>query len=179
MIRTNTWLVSVEQAWFCSKCDLIRTEVLCTPSSTQLGIELMTPRSWQYISCHWDTCYNHSAMWLLYACMIVTRMNCMQIVGTLPGVNQRNIDVIMLVGIEFYRDIWSSSDIKATHQSSAPLLALLMCWYSNCIGGLWTWNPLITMKGKFPVLVATRCHMTVIWGPNEGSKYGHLHWLWL
>ena len=39
-----------------------RTEVLCTPSSTQLGCELMTSRSWQYNDCsHWDACSNHSA----------------------------------------------------------------------------------------------------------------------
>ena len=35
---------------------------LRTPSSTLLGFELMTSRSWQYISCHWDTCSNHSAI---------------------------------------------------------------------------------------------------------------------
>ena len=23
------------------------------------GLELMTSRSWQYISCHWDACSNH------------------------------------------------------------------------------------------------------------------------
>ena len=31
---------------------LLRTEVLRTPSSTRMGIELMTSRLWQYISCH-------------------------------------------------------------------------------------------------------------------------------
>ena len=34
----------------------LRTEVLCTLSSTQAGFELMTSRSRQYISCHWDAC---------------------------------------------------------------------------------------------------------------------------
>ena len=33
-----------------------QTKILCTPSLTQLGFELMTSRSWQYFSCHWDTC---------------------------------------------------------------------------------------------------------------------------
>ena len=40
----------------------IRTEVLRTPSSTQVGFELMTSWSWQYISCHWDACSNHLAI---------------------------------------------------------------------------------------------------------------------
>ena len=40
----------------------LRTEVLCTPSSTRSGFELMTSRSWQYIPCHWDACSNHSAI---------------------------------------------------------------------------------------------------------------------
>ena len=26
------------------------------------GFELMTSRSWQHISCHWDACSNHSAI---------------------------------------------------------------------------------------------------------------------
>ena len=51
-----------------------RTEVLCTPNSTRPGSELMTSRSWQYISCHWDTCSNHLAIsdfpqfyvWMVY-----------------------------------------------------------------------------------------------------------------
>ena len=40
----------------------LRTEVPCTPSSTRPGLELMTSRSWQYISCHWDACSNQSAI---------------------------------------------------------------------------------------------------------------------
>ena len=40
----------------------LRTEVLRTPSSTQLDFDLMISRSWQYISCHWDACSNHSAI---------------------------------------------------------------------------------------------------------------------
>ena len=40
----------------------LRTEVLCAPSMTQPWFELMTSRSWQYTSCHWDTCFNHSAI---------------------------------------------------------------------------------------------------------------------
>ena len=40
----------------------LRTEVPSTPSSTRPGLELMTARSWQYISCHWDACSNHSAI---------------------------------------------------------------------------------------------------------------------
>ena len=38
------------------------TEVLCTPSSTRPGFELMTSISWQYISCHWQACSNHLAI---------------------------------------------------------------------------------------------------------------------
>ena len=33
----------------------------CTPSSTRPGFELMTSRSWQYSSCHWDAYSNHWA----------------------------------------------------------------------------------------------------------------------
>ena len=40
----------------------LRTEVSSTPSSTQPGFELMTSRSWQYTSCHWDACSNHLAI---------------------------------------------------------------------------------------------------------------------
>ena len=40
----------------------LRTEVLCTPSLTRPGFELMTSRSWQYILCHRDTCSDHSAI---------------------------------------------------------------------------------------------------------------------
>ena len=40
----------------------LMTEVPSTPSSTRLGFKLMTSRSCQYISCHWDTCSNHSAI---------------------------------------------------------------------------------------------------------------------
>ena len=40
----------------------LRAEVLRTPSSTWVGFELMTSRSWQYISCHWDACFNHLAI---------------------------------------------------------------------------------------------------------------------
>ena len=39
---------------------MTQTEVLRTPSSTRL--ELMTSRSWQFTSCHWDTCSNHLAI---------------------------------------------------------------------------------------------------------------------
>ena len=37
-------------------------EVLTAPSSTRLGFELMTSRSWQYISYHWEACSNHLAI---------------------------------------------------------------------------------------------------------------------
>ena len=40
----------------------LKAEVLCTPNSTWLRFELMTSRSWEYFSCHWDTCSNHSAI---------------------------------------------------------------------------------------------------------------------
>ena len=40
----------------------LRTEVLCSTSFTRPGFELMTSRSWQYTSCHWNACSNHSAI---------------------------------------------------------------------------------------------------------------------
>ena len=42
----------------------LKKEVLRTPSSTQPRFKLITSRSWQYISCHWelDVCSNHSAI---------------------------------------------------------------------------------------------------------------------
>ena len=46
----------------------LRTEVLCTPSLARAGFELMTSRSWQCISCHWDTFSNHLAIGDFYAC---------------------------------------------------------------------------------------------------------------
>ena len=42
----------VARQYFWIKCDL--DLVLCTPSSTQLGFELMASRSWEYILCHRD-----------------------------------------------------------------------------------------------------------------------------
>ena len=45
----------LDQVW-------LRTEVLRTPSSTRPGFELMTSRSWQNVSYHWDACSNHSAI---------------------------------------------------------------------------------------------------------------------
>ena len=46
--------------WF--KHDLRQKYYICTPSSTQPGFELMTSRSWEHISCHWDACSNHLAI---------------------------------------------------------------------------------------------------------------------
>ena len=40
----------------------LRTQVLCTRSSTRLEFKLMTSISWQYISCHWDACSNNRAI---------------------------------------------------------------------------------------------------------------------
>ena len=40
----------------------LRAEVPRTPSSAWAGLELMTSSSWQYISCHWEACYNHLAI---------------------------------------------------------------------------------------------------------------------
>ena len=40
----------------------LMTEVPPTPSSTRTGFELMTSRSWQCSSCHWDACSNHQAI---------------------------------------------------------------------------------------------------------------------
>ena len=39
-----------------------RTEVPRTQSSTRPGFALMTSKSWQCISYHWDDCSNHSAI---------------------------------------------------------------------------------------------------------------------
>ena len=40
----------------------LRTKVPHTRRTIRPGVELMTFRSWQYISCHWDACSNHSAV---------------------------------------------------------------------------------------------------------------------
>ena len=40
----------------------LRTDVLRIPSSIERGFELMTSKSWRCISCHWDSCSNHSAI---------------------------------------------------------------------------------------------------------------------
>ena len=37
----------------------LMTGVLLTPSSTWLRCALMTPKSWQYISCYWDASFSH------------------------------------------------------------------------------------------------------------------------
>ena len=34
----------------------------CTTHPTRPGFELITSRSWRYISCHWDACSNHLAI---------------------------------------------------------------------------------------------------------------------
>ena len=34
----------------------------CNPSLTRLGFELITSKSWQYSSYHWNDCSNHSAI---------------------------------------------------------------------------------------------------------------------
>ena len=47
---------------FCSSTTLNRIRLLCAASSTRLAFELMTSRSWEYISCNWSTCSNHSAI---------------------------------------------------------------------------------------------------------------------
>ena len=53
----------------CQKESKDRRKVLCVSSKYRLGsghgvleFELMTSRSWQYISCHWDACSNHTAI---------------------------------------------------------------------------------------------------------------------
>ena len=43
----------------------LRTEVLSIPSSTRLGFELMTSKSWQSIPCHWGACSNYSNWYFL------------------------------------------------------------------------------------------------------------------
>ena len=70
-ILNNVWSISISSAVYfvvggraggacVFKYD--RTEVLRAPSLTWLGFKLMTSRSWQYISCHWDTCSNYLAI---------------------------------------------------------------------------------------------------------------------
>ena len=49
----------------------LRTEALSTSSLTQPGFKLMTSRSWQDISCHWDACSNHSAISDTEACQCI------------------------------------------------------------------------------------------------------------
>ena len=51
-----------ESCFICLVQVRLRTEVPRTPSSARSGLELMTSRSWQYISCHRDACYNHSVI---------------------------------------------------------------------------------------------------------------------
>ena len=54
----------------------LMTGVLLTPSSTWLRCALMTPKSWQYISCYWDASFSHlvisdlsvSACWCAVFC---------------------------------------------------------------------------------------------------------------
>ena len=66
-IRTAPWetckshFICVFGPGFWVKVQL-KTEVLHTLSSTRPGFELMISRSWQYISCLWDACCNHSSI---------------------------------------------------------------------------------------------------------------------
>ena len=53
----------------------LRTEAPRTPRLTQLGFECMTPRSWQYSSCHWDVCSNYIYVLLFYIRVYVSRMH--------------------------------------------------------------------------------------------------------
>ena len=58
-------LIFLAQLWLSQKY------YVRTLSSTQLRFELMTSWSWQYISCHWDTSPNHSAItihWCASSC---------------------------------------------------------------------------------------------------------------
>ena len=65
----TTQSLKAKALWWCC-CSVmfsvqvrLRTEVLRTPSSTQLGFKLIiTSRSWRYIWCPPDTCFNHSAI---------------------------------------------------------------------------------------------------------------------
>ena len=47
LFRNLSVFICLVQVW-------LRTEVPCSPSLARSGLELMTSRSWQYISCHWD-----------------------------------------------------------------------------------------------------------------------------
>ena len=75
MIKVKLMVLDGRPTWTCTgiihTCSIVglifwvqvrlRTEVLCTLSSTWQGFE-MTSRSWQYTSCHWDACSNYSAV---------------------------------------------------------------------------------------------------------------------
>ena len=59
----------------------LRTAVLRTLSLTRLGFELMTSRSWQHISCHWDACSNNSpisdyCVRTICTCWLITQPHC-------------------------------------------------------------------------------------------------------
>ena len=61
--KTDRWSDKRSQKLnFFVQVRLDRIEVLRTSSATWLGFKLMTSLSWQYISCHWDACSNHSAI---------------------------------------------------------------------------------------------------------------------
>ena len=48
--------------FFCDSSTAWIEVVRGTPSSTWPGFDLITSRTLQYISCHWDACSNHSAI---------------------------------------------------------------------------------------------------------------------
>ena len=54
----NVWNMEFANDVFFDQLRL-RTEVLRTSSSTRPGFKLMTSRSWQHITYHWDACSNH------------------------------------------------------------------------------------------------------------------------
>ena len=59
IVQSERSIYSFLNIIFLNQVRLIRTEVARTPSSTRQGFKSMITRSWQYISCHWETCSNH------------------------------------------------------------------------------------------------------------------------
>ena len=56
------WIITKNKSgpkWFNLGVQVWFRTVLCTPSLTRPGFELMTSRSWQDISYYWDACSSH------------------------------------------------------------------------------------------------------------------------
>ena len=99
--RVRIYLVQVQ----------LRTEVLSTPSSTWSVFKIMTYWSWQYISCHWDTCSNHLA--------ISNGLRSFQIHGLLD--RQMHWQLLFLV------QIWLRADLLCTPSLTRSGFELMVC----------------------------------------------------